>query len=396
MRPSCTSGQAAVEYLAVVALVVALFVVAGLALDGRAVAAATVGQIRRGLCIVEGHDCSEVHPPCSLSSRRSGSDLDVDVVVVHLGGGSSAIVERKSDGKVYVTVANHLDAGATGGFGASLKLGDRIALGGEARASALASLGRGATYEVADERQAVALIRLLHRPKVDPSFYSPAVRAYWRRVEAVLPRVPAPVSRYVDAGLIGSASLGPLTGELVLGGREDLVTGSRTVYLKGSVSLDAGVEGASASGSARGQVAVTLDRHGKPVDLMVLGAGELHASWDLPALLSPVAGHLRTGGGRKWEVEAHLDLTQPGRAAAVLASLSNPSRLAGMVLADGVVEARGYGRTDGGFELSGRVEAGIALGGGVAHTTESMRLLSAIEHTPEGFWVPRYDCLAAA
>ena len=31
-----------------------------------------------------------------------------------------------------------------------------------------------------------------------------------------------------------------------------------------------------------------------------------------------------------------------------------------------------------------------------SHQESSRRLLSAMEHTPEGFWVPRYDCLAAA
>src|SRR3954462_12520810 len=179
MRPRCSSGQAAVEYLAVVALAAIVFVVAGaFVLDGRAIAAATAAQIRRGLCIVEGHDCADPHEPCSVSSRGSGDELHVDVAIVRLGGGSAALVERRSDGKVAVTVTDHLDLGASAG------------VGNELRAAALASPGHGATYEVADERQAGPLLPPPPRPRAAPSLYTPAVRAYWRRVEAVLPRIP--------------------------------------------------------------------------------------------------------------------------------------------------------------------------------------------------------------
>jgi hypothetical protein len=389
MRSRSTSGQAAVEYIAVVALVALVFVVVGgFVLNGRAIAAATVAQIERGLCIVEGHDCPTVHPPCTVSDRSSADDAHVDVGIVHIGSGSSALVERMSDGRVLVTLAHHLDAGVIGGLGLDLKLGDRIAIGGELRAAAIASLGRGTTYEVADEHEADALIRVLSRPKTDPS--------YWRDLVAWLPRISRPVSRYVDASVAGSASLGPLAGEVGLGGRVDEVSGTRTVYLKGSLSLDGEREGVSGGGSGSGNLALTFDRHGKPIDLMALGAGELRASVDLPDLAQPIAGHLSTGVGRSWELEAHLDLTQPGRAAAVLASITHPSRLLHMVLTDGLIQLRGYRTTHDDAELSGHVKVGLALGGGISHTSSSQHLVSAMEHTPEGFWVPRYDCLDAA
>ena len=88
MRPRCTSGQAAVEYIAVVALVAIVFAIAGsFVLNGRAIAAATLGQLKRGLCIVEGHDCPEEHPPCTVSSRGSSDDWNVDIAVVRFGAG---------------------------------------------------------------------------------------------------------------------------------------------------------------------------------------------------------------------------------------------------------------------------------------------------------------------
>ena len=181
-----------------------VFAVAGaFTLHGRAIAAATVAQLRRGLCLVGGHDCADPHEPCSVSSRGSASDMNVDVALVRLGGGSAALIDHRSDGKVLVTVTDHLDAGISVGVGGQLEIGGRPALGGELRGAAIAGLGHGTAYVVSNDSQAEALLRLLHRPKVDPSFYTPAVRAYWRRVESVLPRIPAPTTRYrsVEGGL---------------------------------------------------------------------------------------------------------------------------------------------------------------------------------------------------
>jgi hypothetical protein len=42
------------------------------------------------------------------------------------------------------------------------------------------------------------------------------------------------------------------------------------------------------------------------------------------------------------------------------------------------------------------VKDGLAIGGSFSRTSQHMRLMAAMEHTPEGFWVPRYDCRAAA
>lgn len=389
MRARSTSGQASIEYVAVVALVALVFVaVGGFVLDGRAIAAATVAQIERGLCIVGGRDCPEVHPPCAISSRGTADDWHVDIAVVRIGGGKSAIVEHMSDGRILVTLADHVDVGATGGFGAGLELGDKLAIGGEVRAAALAGLGHGATYEVADDRTAGELITTMRRERTDPGF--------WQGLQALAPRVSAPVSRYRQLDLTGSANLGVLSGAVGGGAREDLVTGRRTFYLKGSVSLDAEGSAASAGGAGEGKLAVTLDRRGNPVDLMVLGAGNLHVSSDLPGLLQPVAGHLPSGAARSWQVEAHLDLTRPGRARAVLGSLTHPSELVRMVLDEGTVQANTYATGEDRVALGGHAKVGIALGGEISHTTSSRRLVSSMEHTRDGFWVPRHDCLMAA
>ena len=396
MRSRSTSGQAAVEYIAVIALVAIVFAIAGaFTLQGRAIAAVTVGQLNRGLCIVLGHDCPQVHPPCIVSSHKRGTDLSADVFVVRLGGGSSAIIERKSDGKVAVTLADHLEAGATGGFGASLKIGDKLAMGGEIRAAIVASLGHGTTYEVNNEVQAEALIRRLRRPNIDPNFLTPAEKSARRRVDAVLPRIPSPVARYRELSLTGSATLGPLSGKLSGGGREDVVSGKRTYYLNGGVSLDGERGIVKAGGGGDGQIAITVDRNGHPVDLMLLGALQAKATIDVPARLQPVVGDLRLGAGANLQVEGHLDLTQPGRMSAVLDAVTHPARIVDMIYDEGTVQVTTYARHDANIDIAGHVKDGLAIGGSFSHTAERSRLLSAMEHTPEGFWVPRYDCLNA-
>jgi hypothetical protein len=416
MRPRSASGQAAVEYLALVGLVAGVLLFAGFVLGGRAIASATLAQVRRGLCIVEGHDCAVARPACLVASRRTTDDLHLDVAVVRLAGGTSALVERLSDGRMRVTVGDHLDGGLSFAVGANAGVG-RVVLGGELRASAMARRGAGTTYEVGNEREAAALLRLLHRPKVDPAFYTPAVSAYWRRVEAVLPRIPPPVARYSEAGgtasLVGSLGLGPAAvravagGELFAGERQDLRTGRRTLYLRGSTSLDAGAGvrgvGATGSASARVQVALTVDREGRPLDLALLGVGALRASPDLPALLQPVAGHLRAGRGRSWELEAHLDLTQPGRAASLRGLVeavaggdaSQVPAVLSTIMAEGAAQVRTYGSALDRLKLEGRLQAGLGIGAGALHTSESARLLAALERGSDGFWIPRYDCLSA-
>jgi hypothetical protein len=387
MRPSSSSGQSSVEYIAVVTLVAIVFAIAGsFTLQGRAIAAATIAQMRRGLCIVEGHDCKDPHPPCPVASHGNSSEYHLDVAFVHLGYGKSAIVERNSNGEVFVTVADHFDAGATTGLGAGLKNGDKIALGGEARAEVLASFGRGKTYKVRSEQQADALLGAIRRGDDDS--------------------LPDPVTSYFDGSVSGSI-MGNLHGVLdggesdTLGGRYDKVTGNRTIYLKNTMSLSAGVSsdtgaGVSGEGSNEMRLALTLDRHNKPIDLMAIGSGKLEASVDLPPLLQPVAGHLPTGYGRAWEVEAHLDLTQPGIAHEITSNLLHPQRLARMLIDKSSIQVRGYATNDDSDEMSGQVKAGLVIGAGRIKSTTSKRLIAAIEHTPDGFWVPRYDCLAAA
>jgi hypothetical protein len=390
MRPSSSSGQSSVEYIAVVALVAIVFAIAGsFTLQGRAIAAATIAQMRRGLCIVEGHDCKDPVEPCSVSSHGSGTDVSGTIAFVRLGAGKFALIDRLSNGAVSVTVTHHLDGGIAFEAGGRVKIGGHSAISAEVRASVLASGGNGTTYQVANETQAEALVLKLQKPNVDPNLYTPAIRDMWRRVDLAMPKIPAPSSQFHKFEGKVSLSGKVVGGDAVLGMRADEMTGKKTYYLSAGVSLDpAGV--AHASGT--GKIALTVDRKGHPTDLSLVGSGDLNGSMDLPAAVQSIAGHVKAGKGRTWELEGHLDLTQPGRPS-VWSLVKDPVQLIHLMENDGYVQFRAYNTTDDGMGIEGK---GGIFGAGLDYKDTGQHLITALDHTREGFWVPRYDCLAAA
>jgi hypothetical protein len=77
------------------------------------------------------------------------------------------------------------------------------------------------------------------------------------------------------------------------------------------------------------------------------------------------------------------------------ALLSDPARLMRLVMGDGLVQMRGYGSNESAVGIDAKAKLGVGFGAGFEHRTSSQRLLAALDHTREGFWVPRYDCLTA-
>jgi len=390
MRSRSSSGQASVEYVALVALVAIVFAFAGsFTLQGRAIAAATMAQMRRGLCIVEGHDCKDPVEPCSVSSHGSGTDVSATAYVIRLGGGKFALIDRLSNGKATATITRHLDGGIAFDAGHRLKIGGRSAISANVRRAFLASAGNGTIYTVDNETQAEALVLKLQKPNVDPNFYTPAIREMWRKVDVAMPKIPPPTGRFHKFEGKVSLSGKVLGGDSVLGVRTDETTGKKTYYLSAGVALDpAGVVHASGTG----KIALTVDKNDRPLDLSLVGSGDLNGSMDLPASVQSIAGHVKAGRGRTWELEGHLDLTQPGRPS-VWNLVKDPAHLIGLMQNEGYVQFRAYDTSEDGMGLQGQHKM---FGAGLTKSTSSKKLIAAIEHTPEGFWVPRYDCLAAA
>ena len=390
MRSRSSSGQASVEYIAVVALVAIVFTVAGsFTLQGRAIAAAAMAQTRRGLCIVEGHDCKDPVEPCSVSSHGSGTDISGTAYFVRLGAGKFALIDRLSNGKATVTITHHLDVGIASEEGGRLKIGGHSAISANVRAAVLGSAGNGTIYTVDNETQAEALVLKLQKPNVDPNFYTPAIRRMWDKVEAAMPKIPAPTGQFHK--LEGKVSLSGkvLGGDSVLGMKTDEMTGKKTYYLSAGASLDpAGVVHASGTG----KIALTVDRNDRPLDLSLVGSGDLNGSMDLPASVQSIAGHVKAGKGRTWELEGHLDLTQPGRPS-VWNLVKDPARLIQLMQNDGYAQFRAYDTSKDGMGLEG--QHGM-FGAGLDYKETKQHLVTALDHTREGFWVPRYDCLEAA
>jgi hypothetical protein len=68
-------------------------------------------------------------------------------------------------------------------------------------------------------------------------------------------------------------------------------------------------------------------------------------------------------------------------------------RLIHLMENDGYVQFRAYDTTEDGMGIEGK---GEVFGAGLDYRTTAQRLVTALDHTREGFWVPRYDCLEAA
>jgi len=411
-------GQGTVEYVAVVLL-------AAVVLAGTATAAAATGagadfatavphQMMRALCIVTHGDCDRDRAPCDVASSTASSSWSATVAVFRIGHDRVLVVERRSDRKVVVTLTDAPSGGLRTVNGASARIDHgrrRLSLGGAISASAVASLGHGKTWVLADDSSAKAFVAALERgdPVRDPD-------AEVRRGE-------------LDLSLSGSRSAGDgisagatLTGTVrgAAGVRTNHVTGETTYFLDSGADLvlDASASlrslRAAASGQAAGsgRLALTVDASGRWIDLAVVATGELSASARLPSNAGPIADALNvpTSGGRRWLAEAHLDLNEPANLAAAHAVVQRlvavPPRprataaavaeLARRIDERAVVDLRAYAldRSTDGFA----VQAGDGAGVGVSHdsSTEHTRLIAARTRGLDGQWGRRADCLKEA
>jgi hypothetical protein len=408
-------GQGTVEYLTVVLLVTVVLGAGASAVAatgaGADIATAVPHQVLRALCIVTGGDCDRDRAPCDVASSTASSAWSASVWVLTVGHGRVVVVDRRSDGKVLVTLTNAPSGGlrTTSGAGARIERGRRrLSFGGAVTASATASLGRGKTWVLPDAATAAAFVAALGR--------GDDVR---RPDEEV---------REGELGIAISGSRGGVaadataTGTLhgTVGVRTDHVTGAKTYYLEvgADAALDLstalGVAPVGGSGRAVGsaQLALTVARDGRWVGLAVTASGDVSASARMPSGTGPLAAALEvpTAGGRRWMAEAHLDLNDPQNLAAARAVVERvravpPSpradaaavaALAHRISDDAVVDIRAYAldRTRDGFSL--QLGNGLALGGSHETSTEHTRLIAARTRGLDGQWRTRDDCLKEA
>jgi hypothetical protein len=402
-------GQATIDYLGLFAvLAVLLAAAAGLAGGGApGIANAVLGQVRHALCIVTGGRCGAERPlPCVVASERDGRHVAVTILLVRLDGDRYVLREKLSDGTVRLTLAHRGGAGVELGVGGRARItlkGRAIGIDDELRGGVEGVLGYGEVYIARDDREAGEILRALRR-----------------HVPLVGGDGPDPSERIVEGGTRGLARLGlggSLAGasleslsETVLAGRRDERTGNITITLNagsaGWALLSAFMAGPAGSSDRQVALALTLDRHRRPIELGLNATGSVAAGATLPTGIARRLGVRADDAqmklrGRRWELGARLSLRDADVAAAWAAFRRDPSdsgairALAAALRTRSHVDVRTYAvesEADGGAVGAG---AGLRVGGELDRTTDRARLLAAASRPPGGLWEQRSDCVVA-
>ncbi|HEX2086141.1 MAG TPA: hypothetical protein VHF89_10700 [Solirubrobacteraceae bacterium] len=403
-------GQASVEWIAVVGVVVAVLLAAaaGAVPGAAAIPRAVEAGFARAFCLVGGGDCLDGAPrPCVVRADERSRQRRATAVVVRLADGRTVVREERSDGTVVLTVEDGARAGVSLSMGARVKLGPvRAAAEGSVGAQGGAAYGR--RYELKSSAAADAVLARLRDE-------SPGAPALARRVgggghpEGLL----APDEQWwsvtgdgdAEASLraLGLAAQLGLARRYVAGVRAR-ETGERTVVLEMDdglaaelgaplVRLDAGL-------SHVRTVELEFDARRRLSFLTVRGARGANGNARL--------GPLRAGGGDLVEGEARLDLADPvarGHASALLDALRDvapgravtAARALGERLADRArVDLRLYATTRD-VRVSGLTVGFLGqLGYEVEDVHATARLVDAIGREPGMGWTRRFDCVGLA
>jgi hypothetical protein len=393
------SGQASSDYIAIL-LVCACVLGAGggvaAAAGGSGMAGAVSAQFARAICRVTGGDCERDRIPCVTSIRARVDDLSGVVAIIRLSGGRTLLRERRSDGMELITLAER------GGLGIEVGAGAEAGVGGGAIGDSLAGsisgrVTRGRAWLRPAGAQAQALVDRIGSPPA-PDF-TWGEKGMESRAEG----------RYHLAGL-------SLDAEDAFGARRDTRTGERTFTIRRRNELAGDLArlgtGAEAGGRHVERYAVTVDRSGRPVDLVVTDTVRYHGGVALPGPLKAVAMALGAPAlrrGRIVETETHLDLTDADNLetarAFIEAVRSSKLRLGAAVAVSealsrrleshGVRQRRVYLLDVRHTGARGRVGAGVSIGLRGERSEESARLVEAAVRGLDGNWRRRDDCLPA-
>lgn len=413
-------GQGTVEYLAVVLLVALVMGAAAALLVATGLGPRIVREIRHALCVVTGGGCGrevrEAQRPCVVASDRRDSGGQLTLTVVRIGEHEVVLRERLADGRVALTFVDEHEAGIDAGVGVGghVRWGSfERSVGTELRMAVLAERGAGRTWMAADDGEAS---RILERARLEAlSSQAEGTIPYSDDYGPIGPthvkvHAPEPDVTFsergsdleLDFGLRNRARV-QVSYHDAYGERLDHRTGERTVYVRGSVEGEGRVSfaGVSLKGGGAGEerYAITLDREGHPVDLMVLSTLDVDGAVGLPARLSRIAGWLKipASGAKHVETEQHLDLTTGGNgelAAAFLDGLGE-GRLGVRVAAralrerlehDGTLSVRTYSSDQDVHEIGGHARLGVGVGGESGSSDATAKLVAAVARRPDGTW----------
>jgi hypothetical protein len=412
-HPRASDGQAAVEWLGIVALVAVLLALGAALAQAGYVGRQVTREMARALCRVGQGDCERDQDPCVVRAEHGRSSMVLSAFVVRLGSGGEALLEQRSDGSVAVTHIRSGTFGLAGAVGGKLKVkakGIDVAVGGEVQATLLGRREGGRTWIVRSWSEAQRLLGGLRVLGGGPS-RPPDIAYGGRTLESA-----AGASVGADGLVHLDLAHGDLRFDRTAGARLDRRTGRRTISVRsslhGGLTAGGGVLGLSGSaGAADETYAVELDAGGRPVDLQVAVAGAFEGSRDLPDVLQPVAGLLAAGraDGRVFEVTAHLDLTDAGNLTAareLLDALAHRGWAGAVTQASqalrrrlderGSVEARVLEQKASAEDLDVHGALGVQVGAAIHADRAATRLVAAASRGLDGQWVPRTDCVAGA
>lgn len=416
-------GQAATEYVALVALVaVVLALAAGLTSGG--IGGQVLAGLQRGLCRVAPVGCPKPERPqpdlaaCQLERSVRREKVATTVVVVRLGTSGTLTVTRLSDGRATVTLAHGATAGAQVGLGTRLRIGGK-GIGGELTATGGMEWTSGRLWRFPSEAAARRFVDTYGRKATIRGKLLDTVRSGCSLLCDVVGWRPHPELPEPDETFVESGSTADLTAAFGVGrggasnvrvvGRRIARDGTRTWYMRGGTAVSGALKLPGAELLVGGEremvIAFELDPRGRPRALRVMKAGRVKGSASgKPQVASARAAATRELGA-VGEVEATLDLREPAARQAAgrllealvdgvdLAAVARVARDVGDQIArNAQVDRRVYvsrGSTTG---AGGGVALGLKLDGAVERSSNGMRLVLADTRLPGLPFLPRDDC----
>jgi hypothetical protein len=385
-------GQTAVEYLGVIAVVVAL--IGGmLALSpriGQEIGCKILEKIGAGGGCGSGGligDDGQPKTPCVVADSDGKIKASLTVFSVKGGGEVKILKQKRSDGKTVVTVSGGANLGLKFGAGADANVDvGKSSVGGGAGVEGGAALQGegGASWIFNSDKEADDFIGTM-RDKLRDSAIEAAAPGIGDLGVALFGNhdsIPDPDIVYIQGGVggnvkgeakLGGGLEGGLEGAAVLGGQWNRKTGEKTIYYRvnakgeGSAKLLAGL-GLSASGEV--QLSVTYDKDGHPIKASIQGKGGVAGG--IPKLegKDPVSWlkSVSFGGqeGARLEANFDLDLTDPANRQAFEDFLHNPisgaDDLGKAFLDRGLFSARLYKTDQSKYGVSADAALGLKFG----------------------------------
>jgi hypothetical protein len=370
-------GQAAAEYVGLLALAAVVLAGAGAVVGLGDVGGAVAAGVRTGICLVGGDICrtSDAEAaglaPCTVGEDTRGGGATLSIAVVRFGEAHQWVVATRSDGSVLVTRTSENKGGAATGVGIEASpIG--VSFGVEGKLDV--TLMSGSTWELPDAGAAARLIAADDDDRPPPT---------WKFGE-----LGGVLTGEAEAKLAG-LTLSELEATARGAGGVRLGRGRTTVYVHGRLRSGATVwtpgHGARVAGPSTGDVMVELTlEHGEPREVAFRTTGQ------------------DAGPGRVVDTAVRLDLRDPdNRAAAsdVLERLRSSPPILDLrplmlyAVQRGTVERSVYDvRSDSSdFELG--VKLGLELGLDAETVKVQRRLVAASAWTGGAQERVREDCL---